>query len=452
MLITLLATALAGPVLPAPVRLGTDRFRHGGIVRALAVHPRGTVVASAGHDRLIDFWDLPAGSLAAEGRGHEADVTSLAWSPDGRLLASGAGDGTVRLWDRRGRLLHTLEMKSDSVSVVAWSPDGRTLAAGLDNGVALIDPSTAKQTATLVAPEAVRSLAWSPDGSQIAVNGGEKAIALLDRATGKSRAFGTDGVYILAWAGKRLASWSPDSGVRLFNPITGALEQTWDTNPASPLGGATGMIYQMSVEGDRVAIGTVDGAVLLFRLGEAKPLARATGHVGRVPAVQFAGKWLVSAGADSTLRLWDAATLKPVSAASPLEQPVADVAIMGKKLHVQFADDSVCVYDRALGTWNETSSPSERRLAARESLFSLHLGKQELRRDEKVLATGIRAMTVSADGSTLLTRDDTGSLSVRDVQGKVLRTLVNVEKNQQLLLSPRGTRILRNARRHFSSC
>jgi WD40 repeat protein len=336
--------------------------------------------------------------------------------------------------------------------VVAWSPDGRTLAAGLDNGVALIDPSTAKQTATLVAPEAVRALAWSPDGSQIAVNGGEKAIALLDRATGKSRAFGTDGVYILAWAGKRLASWSPDSGVRLFNPITGALEQTWDTNPASPLGGATGMIYQMSVEGDRVAIGTVDGAVLLFRLGEAKPLARATGHVGRVPAVQFAGKWLVSAGADSTLRLWDAATLKPVSAASPLEQPVADVAIMGKKLHMQFADDSVCVYDRASGTWNETSSPSERRLAARESLFSLHLGKQELRRDEKVLATGIRAMTVSADGSTLLTRDDTGSLSVRDVQGKVLRTLVNVEKNQQLLLSPRGTRILRNARRHFSSC
>jgi WD40 repeat protein len=31
-------------------------------------------------------------------RGAAAEVWSVAWSPDGKMLASGAGNGTVRLW------------------------------------------------------------------------------------------------------------------------------------------------------------------------------------------------------------------------------------------------------------------------------------------------------------------------------------------------------------------
>jgi WD40 repeat protein len=72
---------------------------HSDAVFAVAFHPDGTRMATAGRDRAIWLWDVKRGEEVARLVGHTSYVWSLAFSPDGSTLVSGSGDATVRLWD-----------------------------------------------------------------------------------------------------------------------------------------------------------------------------------------------------------------------------------------------------------------------------------------------------------------------------------------------------------------
>lgn len=111
-------------------------------------------------------------------------VTWLAFSPlDGHLLAGADISGTVSIWDvMAGRAMTTLQVDPDSgaLTSLAFSPDERLLAtSGYDGKLRLWDLATQK---TLVQQDtfAAKSMAFSPDGKFLVIASYEGEISVLD--------------------------------------------------------------------------------------------------------------------------------------------------------------------------------------------------------------------------------------------------------------------------------
>jgi hypothetical protein len=114
-------------------------------------------------------------------RGHEAEVSSAQFAPDGKTVVTASWDQTARLWDvASGKELHVLRGHEDAVSSAQFAPDGKTVVtASADKTARLWDVASGKELQVLRHEGAVSSAQFAPDGKTVVTaSGGELGLGL----------------------------------------------------------------------------------------------------------------------------------------------------------------------------------------------------------------------------------------------------------------------------------
>jgi WD40 repeat protein len=106
-----------------------------GTGETVAVSPDGRFIVSGSERGMMRLWD---GQANRAFKGHETNVSCLAFSSDSELIVSGADDGTVRLWDLHGQPVGPEFKGQAAITSVALSPDKNTLVSGDKMGKVMV--------------------------------------------------------------------------------------------------------------------------------------------------------------------------------------------------------------------------------------------------------------------------------------------------------------------------
>jgi WD40 repeat protein len=114
--------------------LPAAEWRFKSSVRKLVFAPdEKTLAAAAGCS--VAVWSIAAGRQQVRLRPHARQVNDIAFSPSGKLLATAGHDGVVRFWDTdQWTLRQSFDWGIGKIGAVAFAPDGMTAVAGAGDG------------------------------------------------------------------------------------------------------------------------------------------------------------------------------------------------------------------------------------------------------------------------------------------------------------------------------
>lgn len=197
----------------------------------------------------------------------DGELLAMAFAPDGSLWSI-EEPGVLKQWDTVGKLLGRYEL-ADVETLWVLGPSARYAASASDELI-VYEVASREQLAAIPQPSWVTAVAFHPQHAIVATGHDDGSIRLWDLPTGKEKA---------TLNGHR----QPISALRF------------------------------SSDGELLAAAAEDRAITVWK-SDGTLVRTMTGHTDRIPAVAWKPRTrqLVSAGWDTTARIWDIDTGEPV--------------------------------------------------------------------------------------------------------------------------------------------
>jgi eukaryotic-like serine/threonine-protein kinase len=416
----------------------------------------------------VSLWETETWRKIGEFDVSDAQILSIAFTPDGRHLISTAYDRPIMIWDiaSRTRVGQTIEagrpfcyfrISRDGAKLASYSQSGLVRMWDARSGLPLSEPFEHEGPVTDLSftPDGKSLVSCSQDGSVQVLNvqaPNSPQLFLLTDDRFPSACFSHDGTRVLG---------STDGKVLMFD------RSGEPVGKPMPHGDP---IYRMQIspDGKNLVTATWDGSAKIWNMGTCESQMPLLKHSARLFDVSYSadGGWIATASEDSTARIWDAGTGEPASPFLDNRGEVYDVSFHpdSRTLLTCGADGTARLWSCPEGkvlwpepirhkgiVWTADFDRDGRRFvtasADRSAVVWDAKSRQPLTRPIRHEAA-VKGARFSPDGRWVLTWSDDGTARIWDAQSSapISEPMRHESKIRFAELSPDGRRVLTGSR------
>jgi WD40 repeat protein len=327
-------------------------FGHESDVRSACFSPNGTCILTASSDGTARVWDAASAQEIAVLQGHEGPLLNALFSPDGARVVTMSENGGSHVWELATRR-QLLLWRGEPMWGASFSADGARVAAiSSEHVVHVYEAASGREIATLRGhAKGVSSASFSPDGARVVTASFDRTARLWNASTGRQLA---------VLQGHELpvehASFSVD-GALVVTASEDSTARVWDSagREIAVLQGHQQRVRAawFSPDGARIVTVAQDRTPRLWDAVSGREAAVLRGHEGDVCSASFSadGTRIVTASHDGAARIWESLTGRELAIMRGHERELRSASFDpgGTRIVTASADKTARIWDAAVG-------------------------------------------------------------------------------------------------------